>query len=83
MTQVLPVEIQGKGDKYETPGTHEYNARRLVNTLFLYLRLVGMTKQADRRGELHKDHKLLRITKKARSRYLRVRSQFQEKHCDG
>lgn len=66
-----------------TATTVKCDARLLVDALFLFLRLVKMTTRADRLGELHKDHKLLRITEKARNRYLRVRSQFQEKHCDG
>jgi len=51
----------------------------LVDALFLALHLTGLTAQADKAGRLHKNHKLLRITKKAWDRYSRIRSEFQEK----
>lgn len=52
----------------------QQNAQLVVEALFLAMELNAKLKEAYDRGELHKGHKLLRITGKAWARYHRRRA---------
>ena len=52
----------------------KHDARLLVDALFLVVRLTSLMVDIDKAGKLYKDHKVFRITQKARNRFRRIRS---------